>query len=51
MVLKMGDYIDQFVEDNPDLPGMDRFSKLMQRGPLPDRILEVEDLIDEQKKL
>lgn len=50
MVLKMGDYIDQFVEDNPDLPGMDSFSKLMQRGTLPDRILEVEDMIDEQRK-
>lgn len=47
---KMGDYIDQFVEDNPDLLGMDRFSKLMKRGPLPDRILEVEDMIDEQRK-
>lgn len=46
----MGDNIDQFVEDNPDLPGMERFSKLMQRGTLPYRILEVEDMIDEQRK-
>lgn len=29
---------------------MEHFSKLMKRGPLPDRILEVENMLAEHKK-
>lgn len=46
----MNDYIEQFIENSPDLPGMDHFSKLMKRGPLPDHILEVENMLAEHKK-
>lgn len=48
--INMNDYIEQFIENNPDLPGMEHFSKLMKRGPLPDRILEVENMVSEQRK-
>lgn len=47
----MNDYIEQFIENNPDLPGMEHFSKLMKRGPLPDHILEVENMLAEHKKV
>ena len=46
----MNDYIEQFIENHPDLPGMDHFSKLLKRGPLPDHILEVENMLAEHKK-
>lgn len=48
--LALNDYIDQFIDQNSDIPGMDLFLRLLKRGPLPDRLLEVEKMLEEQRK-
>lgn len=48
--LALNDYIDQFIDQYSDIPGMDLFLRLLKRGPLPDRLLEVEKMLEEQRK-
>lgn len=42
-------FVNSFIENNADMPGMDEFAKLMYRGPLPERLDQAENMIKEYK--
>lgn len=43
-------FVNSFIENNADMPGMDEFAKLMYRGPLPERLDQAENIIKEYKE-